>query len=1568
MENERKSKSKSKRKADRKTVKSRIKTPLDRKNRQRTKGRNVEKRIDKIQDKIEKHIKKSQAPEPIHQEIHIRSEANNAWNRCSLLCGRISTKLCSSSNVDKNDANAWKNKVAWAYRHPVVRIFTVCCLILMDIISYPEDPIYYSQTKVSIPVAGLATNVAFLFYVNPVRFPRYFVYQLFGQLLFVAIFVVLGEYLIRRCVLQRLFNLRGFKESKGTLALGAIWVVLALWAFGNVTNYLVEQDHAHSWEGFLDYVLERDTNDTSSGGGNSNANQKTPDSAFKFLKWAGVIDYGTNFNETDQKVRYVTPLLITNDLPLTNETFCRISRLFVSFGDLFTFFSILDMIMQDKKRYAGCCHKAKTTGCWNRHRVKIFWVYVTIVLIGVSVSARVSVGWKSLKWADSNDWKGKVGERINLDLQSNSTNRNFALKSKNSVLLALDNEGQLAGDRYTLYDSSIWSSVDEDANHSVYPTNQSNSNRYVRDEVVFFADHVIGVNDRGKEDSLYLWLSNDNLNEQRVMGTMTKTLVGRYQNGSLKDLGSPKSPLTSNPSETTLVGSLKPTSELDKFPPLRGESEAWQKTRGYFATTELERIVIKLLVLLLDALVLHQDPQFPRFEDEKKEKRKAKEEGKEEEEEEEERGDNVIKLVGLEGNKLNLRTLVDTLYSCFSYKSLYANRVGAVSFEGSDSEGYEDRDYDVDYFDLSASEEEEHAWWWMSKGNHRNYGSRNFKLNAEEAWENFLPVVGLGPNRDEARSPHLEHFGGEADRYRFNRNCCARIFCSPCNKKKNLTEEMNDVRASNLCKQSCRNWMCCAPNVNKRRRQVSADGAETTKRESVPEFRLRRSDDKTFVTARWLTYSVFVIVLLVNSADLLQQVNYDPANYGQVVDDEHRIHTVYPRGGFLSNGEEFGERDVIFSALHIMSPWEVSLTVESPSKEYWPTLGDHLMTLWNYERRLTKKDSNATETPIAYPQQHSLIYGKEPYVKYKTRQVGWGVTLEEFYSAYGDVSVADGTIQPEPLGTDYALEILLDFVGSGRNREDEYNGTSTTDTESSDHLQDLRNSASKNVKWLYLYDTNSDVTMSPEDLVVSGLCPRSGDALSNDEDEITYKLYGVSCKCWKFVGFRVADVSESAVDGIYDLDQLKGKTPGGFYYLEPRWENTKVRTSENRISALRFQSIASDVGNDKDLGEIGQCYVSDLTNPSSDHPFLDLSKESYSSSYLSQGSAACSSLEIHTLVVKKSSLVKLFAKANGMIYSQYNRTCENKPFVDAKWLERCHTYQEGVDSRCGPCHQIETIDSVSTKDYLSELISYQRSSVRDDVDVDFDEDALYTTTKKKLAYLVDIWETGDGETKDKRRQDAPLPSFSEVIDLGFWFGHRSENLLLSEGYSPSSDKAYVNEELPVLLTQRFDPVLTLGPLNLRYLFVPLKTKRLLAVIPALLVFLILSKIFASFVYRSLKKWERKLSGVISRFVEVPMKIDREGEDHDVIFLDENSAPERDGLDRNDDKYKFYKCKLGILFCCRKLHGSKRKTLNPRTVYAYFAKELERETLWETCKRIFNRAKPNKNYSQHYETL
>lgn len=237
-------------------------------------------------------------------------------------------------------------KSNYMFRHPLLRLLTVLVLLVMNALLYVEDPTSYSHSKASLPIFGASYNFAFTNYPDGTLHKEWFVFKIFLVTFLPTLFILLSETVLRRLICQKILNLGFLKGSKGILVFAFSSIIMSLWVGSLIFNDAIEK-----------------------GGGGE----------YYKLFFHNTSTDGAEFDYTNPTgTKALNMYKATDRLDISSESFAEVSRTFTFLGDFYTFFSILDGALQDKKCYPRFCRPLKK-GKWDMVRVYAFWISTLLV-------------------------------------------------------------------------------------------------------------------------------------------------------------------------------------------------------------------------------------------------------------------------------------------------------------------------------------------------------------------------------------------------------------------------------------------------------------------------------------------------------------------------------------------------------------------------------------------------------------------------------------------------------------------------------------------------------------------------------------------------------------------------------------------------------------------------------------------------------------------------------------------------------------------------------------------------------------------------------------------------------------------------------------------------------------------------------------------------------------------------------------------------------------------------------------------------------------------------------------
>ncbi len=102
---------------------------------------------------------------------------------------------------------------------------------------------------------------------------------------------------------------------------------------------------------------------------------------------------------------------------------------------------------------------------------------------------------------------------------------------------------------------------------------------------------------------------------------------------------------------------------------------------------------------------------------------------------------------------------------------------------------------------------------------------------------------------------------------------------------------------------------------------LSSETEPVRKKSRSASERKPKKNSKPFLTARWLTYSVLVLMTMLDAANLYSQASYVPADYGQVIDERGYLHSEVDVGDDAIQGS--GEDVFRFHVLERVCPYSI---------------------------------------------------------------------------------------------------------------------------------------------------------------------------------------------------------------------------------------------------------------------------------------------------------------------------------------------------------------------------------------------------------------------------------------------------------------------------------------------------------------------------------------------------------------------------------------------------------------------------------------------------------------------
>jgi hypothetical protein len=796
---------------------------------------------------------------------------------------------------------SWAKVINWVYGHPCLRIFCASASLVLLLVMFLEDPQTYSNSDLSLPVVGITLNFLFRGYPSPDSNPRWLALKVAMIVVFPLLAVLLAEFTFRRLLLQRLFNLRGFKKNKGILLCAFVAVVLSLWGSAILYNDIIAYGDHH----YLSFM-------NSFGRGISSPNGGPPNYAYRFETDPSLDKNEDGWCDDDGPVMRgeetadermeggggggggawkrakadLESTYASSDLPVANGTFMVIAFYLSILGGCYTLFGVTDAVLQDKVNYRSCCFGPKER-CWPAVRVPAFWIFATLCVAGACFHANYVVArgggylyWQGMATAEP---LGVAGDAILTEYCASFPKRDGGGDADKEASA----DCQRDGDRFVLMRNR--SSNDGTANFSEEGLPVA----------VWFSNYVASVGSDGNASSI---LSFEKNATERAKIDPFDVQVYR-ETGKEKIPGEPV--ISVGYSEKILKGNVG-TVNSRVFP-----------GRGYWGVSEIGRIWIASIILILGIIIVSQDVAYPHYDCENdsyneffSRHNEVDDGGRGHNDNDDDDDDNddgnsdaeyavaapPLKIPGLNGDSITLpsfgflRTAIRLSLKCMLVDDCCAcDRVECLSFD------CEDR---CRYFFCCCRLRKT----WRFK-NPCNAFSRSvvrcYRASASRVREFSFGDGEGGCNCDENRD-------GDEDENAEDATADSEISLTSSSMSWEDRLETSWSGSFSFSQDEDEN------ENEGRKGGRSYAGLERQQRSDEK----RRKNKPQFVTNRWLMYSVIVFVSSLDAINLYSQVIYDPASYGQLVDYDGYI---YPAVG----GDDGGTVDRLgfrYDVLQTMCP------------------------------------------------------------------------------------------------------------------------------------------------------------------------------------------------------------------------------------------------------------------------------------------------------------------------------------------------------------------------------------------------------------------------------------------------------------------------------------------------------------------------------------------------------------------------------------------------------------------------------------------------------------------------
>lgn len=743
-------------------------------------------------------------------------------------------------------------------RHPSLRMLCLVCVLVLNMLMFSEDPQSYSGSLLEIPILGRAFNFLFGHYPSWGLNRDWLAAKISTVICFSVVGIVLGEFLVRRLLLRTVFRLGGFKRWNGFLLVACVSFVLSVWFAAQAFQLAVENSHAYR-VGF-------------------GASQSTSETGFdaKDMDEDGWCDDPEESYLTKNKVvwrRKALDLVRSvegHKLPMRNATFAVLALYATFLGDCYALFAVLDDVLQDKKRYPGCAKRCKHR-CWPLVRVPLFWIYLALVLLiiaghGLHVLSR---GGGRL------NWQGNFVPAEPTGFPDDAfAGYSFPEPAKSECMSDEDSDVYGKACFYELPYDACWTSGAENGT-SIGGSNPIN--RDLTSGSLLFAEFLT-TRTPSRPRTCQTLYESDSRSALYRYGTKTDSSVW-YKVATDARLET-QNDLDEN---AFRIASLSLLGEFAKRGFVFFSSRF--PNRGFFGFSELGRTALASVILLLNLIIVMQDPWYPHygyhddwFDTYRKAKLKVKAANYVISDVPEERSpeeDDVFEspmIPGLYTDRISLpdcgrvRAFASACLRCCCVKKMtviYPSRNSHFGAGWTNAEAWDVKRKTLD-------------------------NPLRCKSCCEKRTPGIYSLAVLSNSDSDSAFESIE--GTDDDEY-----------------LRDVSEDETEINCFDCC---CVRSDSTVSTRRKALEQESSCGEEDSREKYeffLKKAKLKRKNE--FITARWITMMFLITVTGLDALNLISQATYVPSEFGQLVDSRGYVHSV------LMYSDEMavtGENDVDF--------------------------------------------------------------------------------------------------------------------------------------------------------------------------------------------------------------------------------------------------------------------------------------------------------------------------------------------------------------------------------------------------------------------------------------------------------------------------------------------------------------------------------------------------------------------------------------------------------------------------------------------------------------------------------
>jgi TMEM117 protein family len=1359
------------------------------------------------------------------------------------------------------------NALRRIYGHPYLRILCASALVALTLIMFLEDPQSYSNVDLDLPFLGVSINFLFAGYPSSDLNFRWLMLKIWLVVAFPLIGIILGEMLFRRMLLQRFLNLRGFKNNKGCLLCGLAASVCFLWLAATCYNLAVSRNDHHALS-FLqtlskyDFKSDRTTSREGPSGETDAVTEANSPPDKNGDGWCD--DYGpTLYNKNSENWKKTEADLkrteATSVLPIPNSIFMIVAFYLSFLGAGYTWFAVLDAVLQDRETYPTCCPRIKR-GFWPFLRIPLFWMCAIVCILGVALHANyvVANGGGYLYW------QGEFVSSPNASLKTDGPFLNMKCASLDNNV---NSNGEVSTDERFCY----WGSTPPlGCNATAISCEDWGSNGKV-----WFGNHFLIETNKIREQTERLTPEGPPCNhsfsfpasqlpyDEWLLGSVRKRVSPnkmenpRVERRLFEEDFRKKMNRENGCSEWEPALSVDRSDEMikDKMSTLSGRGVF--SSRGYWGMSEYGRIWLAAIILMINIIIVSQDVSYPHYDCEDQFYKQALGANRPHSQAERELEFNkpplILKIPGLPGDRINLPS---------SFRDLKRNVRRILRCVLVDECAFCARSYGG-----GCNLEERYYANPCKKGCNRLFGCIKRCRDAEK--ENESPkrgkILGIGNQKDgreEEEEVELDNDSSDIsltsdDEMSWEANLYS------------LSTSSVDLDSSSSSSHS--------ETDKKRETLISSTNSPLSKKKSK-----REKPKKEFVTTRWLVYAVIIFVFSLDAINLYSQANYTPEAYGQIADREGYVYPAVETGkreNFLSELPAEDQFYFKYDSLQLMCPY---------------SLNEECLTNACFRRR---RDDFTVPSPLEYNRNFRPT---------EVLEENW---LEE---------------ELDLLGPNWSFAYSVQFASTDVSRDEYLSRLEEIIPDARLVLNSAFEVAEGTENWnINAIEENELLNVHRERVNVSSSVDLENGGISSMALNTSF-LWSRPRNFENILWEKVLTISTNGQS--FDVNSTFSSRPGDVHFA---WGKKCVCY---KVQALLFRGLMEDndgTGDGFRTNVDSIKWLSDKrkysTSSEGTHPLLD-------SCYYGEDAKGVG--EIPFLM----SDAKLEASCNKMLL--YKLKLDHREYVDLI-SSAVRVGRASVNESFQPAN-IENVTGKSSErtvlDWMNSLVWFYKSfdpGVQPNLDVDA---RCMGCLSQPLVDGGSSFLKNAGSNLQRGRIPNYNLRYSGVLSfqrnvstvsgergprfyLGVYFDNKCHNLEESFYDQPNltassegrSEEGKLNK-LPTLDVAEYSCILTVGPLNVKYVGTSEKQKLMVCLVPFFFALLTICRITADYVYRSLLKFK------------VKHKRNKEAATFGALGLEMEKKEIREQLWHNKDKdwvSKHGKCKKRLLNFCLALHCEKR---------------------------------------------